>query len=62
MHVCLIFGEAGSSHSKAWFESEKMLQKLYSHGSTLASSVSVVVAGTGITKLALSSSKDCFVF
>ena len=62
MHVCLVFDEAGSSYTKAWFEDQGMLTSLCDEAGTLASSVTVVVVGTGLTGRELSSSKDAFFF
>jgi len=62
MHVCLVFDEAGSSYCKAWFENKEMLAILCDEASKLASSVTVVVVGTGITGRELSSSNDAYVF
>ena len=63
MHVCLVLDEAGSSYTKAWFESKEMLQTLCDQASrTLASSVTVIVVGTGLTGRELSPSKDAIIF
>ena len=62
MHLCLIFDEAGSSHTKAWFETRKNLESLCKEAQTLATSVAVVVVGTGITGRQLSSTDDAHFF
>jgi hypothetical protein len=62
MHVCLVFDEAGSSYCKAWFENKEALEILCDEAIKLASSVTVVVVGTGITGRELSSANDAYVF
>ena len=62
LHVCLIIDEAGADELKWWFEDEAMLAALCGEARKLATSVAVVVLGTGLTGRDLSSTNDAFVF
>ena len=62
MHLSLIFDEAGSSKTKAWFECRENLGRLCDEVKALASSVTVVVVGTGITGRQLNSKTDAYIF
>ena len=64
MHICIIiiFDEAGAGQIKAWFESKAMLSALCTEAQKLATSVAVVVSGTGLTGSELISSWTTLLF
>ena len=62
MHLCVIIDEAGYPKTKSWFEDGQMLSELCTQTQELATSVAVVISGTGLTGHSLSSSDDAFVF
>ena len=62
MHVCLIIDEAGVAQCKWWFENDAMLSALCDAAKEVATNVAVVVAGTGLTGNAVSSSDGAYVF
>lgn len=62
MHVCIIIDEAGAAGVNGWFEDKARLRALCAAVKTLATSVAVVVSGTGLTGTSVSSSDDAYFF
>lgn len=62
MHVCIVIDEAGDLSVKLWYESLEMLRKLCHEAAKMATSVAVVVSGTGLTGQNMSSVDDAYVF
>jgi hypothetical protein len=63
MHVSVIIDEAGGSDLNGHFEDKAFLKGLWEHlEDHLATNVSLVVSGTGLTGTNLTSSGDAFIF